>query len=104
LLMQDEVIGTGKTAAVGDVVSVHYTGMFQDGTVFDSSIGNAPYTFILGAGRVIPGWDQGLQGMQVGGKRVLVIPPDLAYGPEGYGPIPPNSTLIFEVELVAIQQ
>ena len=104
LLVQDEVVGTGEEAAIGSVVAVHYTGMFQDGTVFDSSAGGEPFQFVLGAGQVIPGWDQGLLGMKVGGKRLLVIPPDLAYGSQGYGPIPPNSTLTFEVELVEIVQ
>lgn len=104
LLIQDTVVGTGEEAAIGNIVSVHYTGTFQDGTVFDSSVGGPPFQFILGAGQVIPGWDQGLQGMKVGGKRLLVVPPDLAYGPEGYGPIPGGATLTFEVELVAIVQ
>lgn len=104
LLIQDEVVGTGEEAAIGSVVAVHYTGMFQDGRMFDSSVGGQPFQFVLGAGQVIPGWDQGLQGMKVGGKRLLIIPPDLAYGSQGYGPIPPNSTLTFEVELVEIMQ
>ena len=104
LLVQDEVIGTGAEAAIGSIVSVHYTGTFQDGRVFDSSVGGEPFQFILGAGQVIPGWDQGLQGMKVGGKRLLIIPPDLAYGSQGYGPIPSDATLTFEVELVEISQ
>ncbi len=102
LVVQDEVVGTGKAAEVGDKLKVHYTGSLEDGTVFDTSVGGTPYTFTLGGGEVIPGWDQGLQGMQVGGKRLLIIPADLAYGPSGYGPIPPNATLTFEVELVDI--
>jgi FKBP-type peptidyl-prolyl cis-trans isomerase FkpA len=101
LLSQDENVGTGATVAVGDVLTVNYTGKLQDGTVFDTSVGKRPIQFVLGAGQVIPGWDQGLQGMKVGGKRLLVVPPDLAYGAEGYGPIPGNATLIFEVELLA---
>jgi FKBP-type peptidyl-prolyl cis-trans isomerase len=102
LVVQDEVVGTGPAAQPGDTVVVNYTGKLDDGTVFDTSVGGAPITFMLGAGQVIPGWDQGLVGMQAGGKRVLIIPPDLAYGPSGYGPIPPNATLTFEVELVSL--
>ena len=102
LVVQDEVIGNGTEARVGDQVMVHYTGRLQDGAVFDSSIGRDPIQFTLGIGEVIPGWDQGLQGMKVGGKRLLVIPSSLAYGPEDYGPIPGNSTLIFEVELMGV--
>jgi len=102
LIVQDVLVGTGAEATIGSVVSVHYTGLFQDGTIFDSSVGGSPFQFILGAGQVIPGWDQGLQGMRVGGTRLLIIPPDLAYGPQGYGPIPPDTTLTFEVELVDI--
>lgn len=101
LIAQDENVGTGETVALGDVLTVNYTGKLQDGTVFDTSVGKRPVQFVLGGGQVIPGWDQGLQGMKVGGKRLLVVPPDLAYGAEGYGPIPPNATLIFEVELLA---
>jgi FKBP-type peptidyl-prolyl cis-trans isomerase len=100
--VQDDIPGVGEEAEVGDQLVVHYVGKLSDGTVFDTSVGGSPYTFTLGGGEVIPGWDQGLQGMRVGGKRTLVIPPDLAYGPNGYGPIPPNATLIFEVELVDI--
>jgi len=102
LVMQDEAAGTGAEAKAGDSVSVHYTGKFENGAVFDTSVGGAPISFVLGTGQVIPGWDQGLLGMKVGGKRLLIIPPGLAYGTSGYGPIPPQSTLIFEVELVAI--
>lgn len=102
LVVQDDVIGTGATAEIGDRLVVHYVGRLTDGTTFDTSVGGSPYAFILGGGEVIPGWDQGLQGMKVGGKRTLIIPPDLAYGPQGYGPIPPDATLVFEVELVDI--
>ena len=102
LVVQDEQVGTGATASVGDTISVNYTGRLQDGTVFDTSIGRAPFQFTLGAGDVIPGWDQGLQGMKVGGKRLLIIPPALAYGAQGVGPIPGNATLIFEVELLKV--
>jgi len=101
LISQDETAGTGAVAQLGDTLTVNYTGKLQDGTVFDTSVGKRPIQFVLGAGQVIPGWDQGLEGMKVGGKRLLVIPPDLAYGADGYGPIPPNSTLIFEVDLLA---
>ncbi|HZQ05430.1 MAG TPA: FKBP-type peptidyl-prolyl cis-trans isomerase [Anaerolineae bacterium] len=96
--------GTGKTAQSGSSVSVHYTGYLTDGTQFDSSIGGQPITFVLGSGRVIPGWEEGIAGMQVGEKRRLIIPPQLGYGAQGAGGvIPPNATLVFDVELVNIQ-
>lgn len=95
--------GDGDEAAAGDTVSVHYTGMLEDGTEFDSSEGGEPFQFTIGAGQVIEGWEQGLPGMLVGGKRELTIGPDLAYGEAGAGGvIPPNATLIFEVELIEI--
>ena len=95
--------GDGDEAAVGDTVSVHYTGLLEDGTEFDSSEGGQPFQFTIGAGQVIEGWDQGIPGMLVGGQRELTIGPDLAYGETGAGGvIPPNATLIFEVELVEI--
>ena len=104
LQYQDTVVGTGQVAKAGDAVSVHYTGMLEDGTKFDSSVDrNQPFEFNLGAGRVIGGWDEGVQGLAVGGQRVLIIPSDLGYGPSGReGVIPPNATLIFLVELLAI--
>lgn len=102
LVAQDAVVGTGPGAQPGDTITVNYTGKLQDGTVFDTSVGKAPYTFVLGSGAVIPGWDQGLVGMKAGGKRILIIPPSLAYGAQGIGPIPPNATLSFEVDLVSI--
>ena len=103
LVVQDEVVGTGAAAQAGDTLTVNYTGKLADGTVFDTSVGKQPFQFTLGAGQVIPGWDQGLMGMKVGGKRILIIPPGLAYGAQGAGGvIPPNATLAFEVELLAV--
>jgi FKBP-type peptidyl-prolyl cis-trans isomerase len=103
LVVEDLVAGTGATAAAGDTVSVHYVGTFTNGTVFDSSYSrNQPFAFRVGAGQVIAGWDQGVPGMKVGGKRRLTIPPSLAYGSTGAGPIPPNSTLVFEIDLLSI--
>jgi hypothetical protein len=100
----DVVVGTGAEAKAGDTVTVHYTGTFIDGTKFDSSVDRGqPFDFQLGAGMVIAGWDQGVAGMKVGGKRKLVIPSDLAYGPNDYGPIPGGSTLLFDVELLGIK-
>lgn len=102
LLTQDVTVGKGVEAQAGDTLKVHYTGRLSDGTVFDTSVGGEPFTFILGARQVIPGWEQGFEGMKVGGKRILVIPPNLAYGSQGVGPIPPNATLTFQVELLSI--
>ena len=103
-------LGGGATAESGKSVTVNYTGWLYDpnkaedkGLVFDTSIGRATFTFVLGSGQVIPGWDKGVVGMQVGGLRRLVIPPSLAYGQTRQGPIPPNATLVFEVELIDVQ-
>jgi len=99
------VEGTGATPQAGQTVSVHYTGWLTNGTKFDSSHDrNQPFTFVLGRGQVIKGWDEGVAAMKVGGKRKLTIPPEKAYGDRGFpGAIPPNSTLVFEVELLGIQ-
>ena len=103
LEMQDLVVGTGREAKKGDVVEVHYTGWLTDGKKFDSSVGRGPFSFDLGAGQVIQGWDRGVAGMKVGGKRKLTLPPELGYGARGAPPeIPPNATLVFEVELLSV--
>jgi len=103
--VEDEVVGTGDVATAGKSVTVHYVGSLTNGTVFDASRkrGDQGFTFVLGAGQVIKGWDQGVAGMKVGGKRKLTIPPELAYGSQAVGGvIPANSTLIFEVELLKV--
>ena len=106
----DTVEGTGKVAAAGQTVVVNYTGWLfapnqpgQKGEKFDSSIGREPFSFALGGGQVIKGWDQGVEGMKVGGKRTLVIPAALGYGDDGVGPIPPKANLIFDVELLDVK-
>jgi len=108
----DTVVGTGATAEAGQTVSVHYTGWLYDdsaadkrGTKFDSSLDRGqPFEFPLGAGRVIKGWDQGFAGMQVGGKRTLIIPAEMGYGARGAGnSIPPNATLLFDVEMLGVK-
>ncbi len=104
LKIEDLKVGTGAEAKAGQEVSVNYLGTFENGTKFDSSYDrNEPFQFVLGAGQVIKGWDIGVEGMKVGGKRKLIIPSDLAYGERGVGPIPANATLVFEVELLAVR-
>ena len=106
LKIEDIKVGDGAVAEKGKTVSVHYTGKIKDknGTKFDSSIGRGPFEFSLGSGQVIRGWDEGVVGMKVHGKRELTISPDYGYGPGGHPPvIPPNSTLWFEVELLAVK-
>lgn len=101
----DLVLGEGASPEVGQRVTVHYTGWLENGTKFDSSLDRGqPFTFVIGIGQVIAGWDQGVATMKVGGKRQLVIPPELGYGERGAGGIiPPNATLTFEVELLAVR-
>jgi peptidylprolyl isomerase len=104
LRFRDDVAGTGATAGAGQTVSVHYTGTLTDGQKFDSSRDRGkPFQFQLGVGQVIRGWDEGVDGMKVGGRRTLVIPPELGYGSRGAGNvIPPNATLVFDVELLGV--
>ena len=106
----DTVVGKGKQAVSGNTVQVHYTGWLHApkapkarGKQFDSSVGGEPFTFPLGMGAVIKGWDQGVAGMKVGGKRTLIIPSELGYGARGAGPIPPGATLMFDVELIDVK-
>ena len=104
LQYQDSECGQGPEAAPGDVVSVHYTGKLENGETFDSSVGGEPFTFQLGVSQVIQGWQEGLAGMSVGGKRTLTIPPELGFGKAGSPPvIPRNSTLIYDIEVLEIQ-
>lgn len=102
LYYRDLEVGTGATAEAGQTVGVFYAGALIDGKPFDATRGS-PYSFRLGVGKVIAGWDQGVAGMKVGGKRQLIIPPELGYGAQGIGPIPPNAILVFTVELVGVQ-
>jgi len=103
LVVQDQTVGTGATAQPGDLVTVNYTGKLQNGTVFDTTAGKQPFEFVLGQGQVIPGWDAGIQGMKVGGTRILIIPPSLGYGSGAAGPIAANATLTFEVTLLKVR-
>lgn len=104
LQYRDDAVGDGPEARAGQTVSVHYTGTLLDGKKFDSSRDRGqPFQFGLGAGQVIRGWDEGVAGMKVGGRRTLVIPPELGYGGRAIGPIPPNSTLRFDVELLGVR-
>jgi len=104
LVKKDVVLGNGDEAKVGDTVSVNYVGTLENGTKFDSSYDRKqPFSFTIGKGEVIRGWDLGLQGMKVGGKRELIIPSDLAYGDTGQGSIPPKATLKFSIELLGIK-
>lgn len=105
LRYQDLVVGDGMEAQGGNAVQVHYTGWLTDGTKFDSSLDRGePFSFTLGTGEVIAGWDEGVQGMRVGGKRKLIVPPELGYGRAGAPPvIPGNATLVFDVELIEVQ-
>ena len=103
LYVRDLTAGTGAEATPGTQVRVHYTGWLPNGEKFDSSRDrDEPFEFVLGAGEVIPGWDQGVVGMKVGGRRTLVLPPHLGYGAAGIGPIPGNSVLVFDVELLDV--
>lgn len=104
LKVEDLTVGTGAEAVAGKKVTVNYVGTLTDGTKFDSSYDrNQPFSFVLGSGQVIAGWDQGVAGMKIGGKRRLTIPPELGYGSQATGSIPANSTLVFEVELLGVE-
>jgi FKBP-type peptidyl-prolyl cis-trans isomerase len=104
LVKEDLLLGSGAEAVAGRTVEVHYTGWLLDGKQFDSSKGRGPFSFALGGGQVIKGWDQGVAGMKVGGRRKLTIPPELGYGMRGFpGVIPAQATLVFEVELLAVR-
>lgn len=105
LVIEDIKIVDGQEVEKFNIVTVNYTGLLEDGTKFDSSLnpGRTPFRFTVGAGQVIKGWDEGLMGMKVGGKRKLTIPPELGYGSRDNGPIPANSTLIFEIDLLGIE-
>lgn len=103
MIIDDVLIGSGDGVVPGDQVTVHYIGTLPNGQEFDNSRKRGtPFTFTVGQGRVIAGWEEGLKGMQVGGQRILVIPPQMAYGEKGYGPIPGNATLVFAIELLEI--
>lgn len=104
LQFQELKVGSGSAVAMGDTITVHYLGTFADGTKFDSSYDrNEPFTVTIGTQKVIPGFEQGVVGMKIGGKRKVMIPSKLAYGEAGQGPIPPNTSLIFEIELLSVK-
>jgi peptidylprolyl isomerase len=104
MVIDDIKVGEGTEVKSGDTVSVHYIGTLKDGTEFDNSKKRGqPFEFTVGGGQVIKGWDEGLVGMKVGGQRILVIPPEKAYGENGVGPIPPNATLVFAIELLEVR-
>lgn len=104
LIIEDLAVGNGTEAVLGKKVTVHYTGTLTNGKKFDSSLDrNTPFSFLLGGGEVISGWDEGVKGMKIGGKRKLTVPPSKGYGNRPIGPIPANSTLIFEVELLDVR-
>ncbi len=104
LILDDVVLGTGAEVAKGDTVSVHYIGTLQNGQQFDNSYQKGqPFSFTVGDGKVIRGWEDGVLGMKVGGQRIIVVPPELAYGEKGYGPIPGNATLVFAIELLEVE-
>lgn len=104
LVYEDITVGTGEAVVDGDTVTVHYVGVLKDGTRFDdSTLRGEPFTFVVGAGEVIKGWDMGVVGMKKGGERVVVIPPLLGYGNRQLGPIPPNSTLLFSIRLLEVK-
>ena len=105
VLIQDNTIGVGDLAETGDRVTVQYVGRLVDGTVFDSSVArNEPFQFVIGSNQIIEGWNKGIAGMRVGGKRTISIPPELGYGAIANGPIPANSTLIFDIELLKVEK
>jgi FKBP-type peptidyl-prolyl cis-trans isomerase FkpA len=110
LVKTDTVVGKGRLAMTGSMVTIHYTGWIyapkspkQRGGKFDTSLDGEPYTFKLGAGSVIKGWDEGLRGMKAGGKRTLIVPASLGFGRDGLGPVPPTANLIFDIELVDVK-
>ena len=104
LIVDDVVIGSGDAVETGDTITVHYIGTLQNGQQFDNSyIKRQPFTFTVGDGKVINGWDEGVLGMQHGGQRIIVVPPHLGYGENGFGPIPGDATLVFAIELLSIQ-
>lgn len=110
LIITDTVVGQGRVASTGSTVTIHYTGWLyapkspkQRGNKFDSSLDGTPYTFKLGSGAVIKGWDEGVKGMKVGGKRLLVVPASMGFGKDGLGPVPPTANLLFEIELMDVK-